>query len=54
MGDVNQEEILIPKGTPLALVIPFKRDTWKMKMSSEKTKQIYFKNTDLFDIFTKE
>ena len=36
MGDVNQKEILIPKGTPLALVIPFKRDTWKMKMSSEK------------------
>jgi hypothetical protein len=29
-------EGLIPKGTPVAQVIPFKRDKWKMKIGSKK------------------
>jgi hypothetical protein len=29
-------EGLIPKGTPIAQVIPFKREKWKMKIGSEK------------------
>lgn len=29
------EETFIPKGTPMALVIPFKRDNWKMKTQKQ-------------------
>jgi hypothetical protein len=29
------EETFIPKGTPMALVIPFKRDNWKMKITKQ-------------------
>ena len=32
-------EFLIPKGTPYAQVIPFKRDDWKMKIKSRSTKK---------------
>jgi hypothetical protein len=27
---------MIPAGTPMVQVIPFKRDTWKMKIGGEK------------------
>lgn len=30
--DYSIKETLLPKGTPLALVIPFKREDWKMKI----------------------
>lgn len=30
-GDISIKETIIKKGTPLALIIPFKRDEWKMK-----------------------
>jgi hypothetical protein len=35
---INDPEFegLIPKGTPIAQVIPFKRDSWSMKFGSEK------------------
>ena len=29
---ISQKETIIEKGTPLALVIPFKRESWKMKI----------------------
>jgi hypothetical protein len=35
INDPNFEG-LIPKGTPIAQVIPFKRDSWKMKIGSKK------------------
>lgn len=35
LNDTNFEG-LIPAGTPMAQVIPFKRDEWKMKMGSDK------------------
>jgi hypothetical protein len=35
INDPNFEG-LIPKGTPIAQVIPFKREDWKMKIGSEK------------------
>ena len=30
--DISIKETLLPPGTPMALVIPFKRDDWKMKV----------------------
>ena len=30
--DISKRETILPKGTPIALVIPFKRDSWKMKI----------------------
>jgi len=33
--DLSIKECLIPKGTPMALVIPFKRDNWKMKIEKQ-------------------
>lgn len=35
LNDINFEGV-IPAGTPLAQVIPFKRDEWKMKVGDEK------------------
>lgn len=32
---ITIEETLMPKGTPIALVIPFKREKWKMKVETE-------------------
>jgi len=32
--DTSIKETVLPKGYPLALVIPFKRDDWKMKVTS--------------------
>lgn len=44
LNDINFEG-LIPAGTPLAQIIPFKRDNWKMKFGGEKEleqhKQMY-------------
>jgi hypothetical protein len=37
LNDVNFEG-LIPKGTPIVQVIPFKRDSWKMSLGSVKEK----------------
>lgn len=34
-NNVDQEETIIKKGTPLAQVIPFKRENWKMKVIQE-------------------
>jgi hypothetical protein len=35
INDPNFEG-MIPKGTPIAQVIPFKREGWQMKIGSEK------------------
>lgn len=32
--DISIKETILPKGYPIALVIPFKRDDWKMKVTS--------------------
>jgi hypothetical protein len=37
LNDINWEGI-IPAGTPMAQVIPFKRDSWKMEVTTEKEK----------------
>ena len=38
-------EGLIPKGTPIAQVIPFKRDSWNMKLGSKKDLETQIKVT---------
>jgi hypothetical protein len=38
LNDINFEG-LIPAGTPIAQVIPFKRENWKMELGSEKDAQ---------------
>lgn len=43
LNDPNWEG-MIPAGTPIAQVIPFKRDSWKMEYGKEKEKK------DIFDI----
>jgi hypothetical protein len=53
INDPNFEG-LIPKGTPIAQVIPFKRESWKMEFGSEKElyddKQVVIKlSTKFFD-----
>jgi hypothetical protein len=51
-------EGLIPKGTPIAQVIPFKRDNWNMEFGSEKDFENQFQisqkiNTVFFDAYKK-
>jgi len=41
---------LIPAGTPIAQVIPFKRDSWNMEISEE-LKLTHSQNNDLFSLF---
>lgn len=38
-------EGVIPAGTPMAQVIPFKRESWKMEFGNEKTLEKQFKTT---------
>lgn len=45
LNDINFEG-LIPAGTPIAQIIPFKRDDWKMRIGNEKD-IIDMKKTDL-------
>ena len=49
MKDINFEG-LIPAGTPIAQVIPFKRDTWKMELGTEKDVK---KGRETFDLVTR-
>lgn len=45
-------EGIIPKGTPIAQVIPFKRDSWKSKLGSKKDIEKQKQNTrKLFSLF---
>jgi len=46
-----EQEFMIPAGTPIAQVIPIKRDNWKMKIKekSEHTKISLFLNSQFFD-----
>lgn len=37
VNDTSIKETHIAKGTPMALVIPFKRENWKMKLSNKDT-----------------
>jgi hypothetical protein len=39
-------ETIIEKGTPYVQIIPFKRDSWKMKFKSRTQKEI--QNKDIF------
>jgi len=50
----NKFEGLIPKGTPIAQVIPFKRENWKMELGKDKEIREHFQvskmlNTKFFD-----
>jgi len=49
-GKTSVEETIVEKGTPLALVIPFKREEWKMKtMKGEvNTPETYVKWSSIF------
>ena len=38
--DNNIKQTLLPPGTPMALVIPFKRDSWKMKIEKNNHKEL--------------
>ena len=45
-------EGMIPAGTPLAQVIPFKRSSWKMEMGTEKNlKKVRENRDDLSSVF---
>tara|TARA_R100001510_G_C7647382_1_gene204729 strand:- start:856 stop:1584 length:729 start_codon:yes stop_codon:yes gene_type:complete len=47
---LTQKEYLIKKGTPLAMVIPFKRESWKMKIEKRETEtpEMYLKRSNIF------
>jgi len=54
LNEADKFEGLIPAGTPMAQVIPFKRDSWKMEIGSkeliqEAKKVTLLKNTKFFD-----
>lgn len=47
---------MIPEGTPIAQVIPFKRNSWKMSIGNEKNiieieKQTLRLNSKIFDAY---
>ena len=49
LSDINFRG-LIPAGTPLAQVIPFKRDIWKSYVGYDK-KEIYKQERQLYSVF---
>lgn len=38
-SNVHNEKVILEKGSPMALVIPFKRDSWKMECIQESKKE---------------
>jgi hypothetical protein len=48
LNDVSWEG-LIPAGTPVAQVIPIKRESWIMEFGNENDKEKHFKDKELID-----
>lgn len=43
----NDFEGIIPKGTPMAQIIPFKRDSWKMEIDSITEEELFYRENRL-------
>tara|TARA_E500000318_G_scaffold111131_1_gene128618 strand:+ start:157 stop:870 length:714 start_codon:yes stop_codon:yes gene_type:complete len=51
IGSIKNQ--ILKQGSPMAIVIPFKREAWKMKTSYRDTSTMHYKKMKLFDVGSK-